>query len=64
MKTLVKVKEGSFPVRYDNVTHHVGEELEVLSEHAEHPSFEIIEVIEPPKKRNQKATTNEIKPTE
>lgn len=56
MKTLVKVKEGSFPVRYDDEVYNVGEELEVLSEHAEHPSFEIVAVLDSPKKRSQKTT--------
>lgn len=56
MKTLVKVKEGSFPVRYDDKVYVAGEELEVLSEHAEHPSFEILSVVEAPKKRSQKTT--------
>ncbi|MEK5487919.1 hypothetical protein [Lysinibacillus sp. FSL M8-0355] len=56
MKTLVKVKENSFPVRYDDEVYKVGEELEVLSEHAEHPSFEILSVIETSKKRTTKST--------
>ncbi|MEG0260584.1 MAG: hypothetical protein RR595_06560 [Lysinibacillus sp.] len=42
MKTLVRVKEGSFPVRYDGEVYNIDDELEVLSEHAEHPSFEIL----------------------
>lgn len=65
MKSLVRVKEGSFPVRYDGVTYKAGEEIEVLSDHAEHPSFEILAVIEPPKKRGEKTvTTSETEPTE
>ena len=42
-KTLVKVKTDSFPVRYAGVTYKTGEELEVQSEHALHPSFEVLE---------------------
>lgn len=56
MKTLVKVKENSFPVRYDDEVYKSGEELEVLSEHAEHPSFEFLSVVETPKKRAPKST--------
>ncbi|WP_042472820.1 hypothetical protein [Bacillus ndiopicus] len=56
MKTLVKVLEGSFPVRYDGVVYREGDELEVLSEHAEHASFEILKEANLPKKRSSKVT--------
>ncbi|MFJ3386321.1 MULTISPECIES: hypothetical protein [unclassified Lysinibacillus] len=46
MKSVVRVKDDSFPVRYDGVTYKVGEEIEVLSEHAKHSSFEVLRVIE------------------
>lgn len=45
MKTIVKVKDGSFPVRYDSKRYKAGEELEVLSEHADHPDFEVLVVM-------------------
>ncbi len=63
MKTIVKVKDDSFPVRYDSKRYKAGEELEVLSEHADHPDFEVLVVMEPPKRRNTKATaTKEAEP--
>lgn len=59
LKTLVRVKKGSFPVRYNNEKYNVGDEFEVLNEHANHSSFEILGEIEPPKKRGTKTTPTE-----